>query len=84
MSFFLGALLGFALGWFIEWLVDLVFWRMDDAQLLEELQRIKTEVKDLQAELEESRKRQAVMEKELTRFRVTQRLPGVTDDPASI
>ena len=76
VSFFLGALLGFTLGWLIEWVIDKVFWRMDDTALLEELHRAKTEVQDLQAELTESRKRLAVMEKELARFRLTKQLPG--------
>jgi hypothetical protein len=47
---------GAILGWLVEWVIDWLFWRRDNAQLRVELSECRAEKRDLLAQLAEGHK----------------------------
>ena len=51
MNVVLWILVGIVIGWVIEWVIDWLFWRKDDSQLQEKLNRAEAELASARQEV---------------------------------
>ena len=58
-----GLLAGIILGWLIEWVMDLYYWRRDDAKLGEKLAQAETQIDQLETKLAEAQEWKSQLQK---------------------